>query len=199
MAKLARDALGRKSLTALAERGYYSGPQIRDCQLDGMTPLVPRTVTSGARADGRFDKQDFVYNKRRDEYRCPAGKRAIRRFSSVEKGLTIHTYWSSACPRCPIKNRCTPSDYRRIRRWEHEEVLEAMQRRLDRLPEALKLRRSTVEHPFATIKAWMGATHFLTKTLPKVRTEMSLHVLAYNMKRAIKILGTRTLIQPIRA
>jgi len=199
MAKLARDALGRKSLTALADRGYYSGPQIRDCQLDGMTPLVPRTVTSGARADGRFDKRDFLYNKRRDEYRCPAGKRAIRRFSSVEKGLTIHTYWSSACPRCPIKNRCTPSDYRRIRRWEHEEVLEAMQRRLDRMPEALKLRRSTAEHPFGTIKAWMGATHFLTKTLPKVRTEMSLHVLAYNLKRAMRILGTQPLIQAMRA
>ena len=199
MAKLAREAIGRKSLTALADRGYYSGPQIRDCQVDGMTPLVPKTVTSGARADGRFDKRDFLYNKKRDEYRCPAGQRAIRRFSSLDKGMMIHLYWSSACPKCPLKNRCTPSDYRRIRRWEHEEVLEAMQRQLDRMPEALKLRRSTVEHPFATIKAWMGATHFLTKTLPKVRTEMSLHVLAYNMKRAIKILGTRTLIQAIGA
>jgi len=199
MAKLAREAIGRKSLTALADRGYYSGPQIRDCQLGGMTPLVPKTVTSGARADGRFDKRDFLYNKKRDEYRCPAGQRAIRRFSSLDKGMMIHLYWSSACPKCPLKNRCTPSDYRRIRRWEHEEVLEAMQRQLDRMPEALKLRRSTAEHPFATIKAWMGATHFLTKTLPKVRTEMSLHVLAYNMKRAIKILGTRTLIQAIGA
>jgi hypothetical protein len=163
-----------------------------------MTPLVPRTITSGARADGRFDKRDFLYNKKRDEYRCPAGKRAIRRFSTVEKGLTIHIYWSSACPQCPLKNRCTPSDYRRIRRWEHEEVLEQMQRRLDRMPEALKLRRSTVEHPFGTIKAWMGATHFLMKTLPKVSTEMALHVLAYNIKRAIRILGTLKLIEAIR-
>jgi hypothetical protein len=199
MAKLAREGLGTKSLTALTDRGYYSGPQIRQCQLDGMTPLVPRTVTSGARVDGRFDKRDFLYNKRRDEYRCPAGQRAIRRFSTVDNGLTIRVYWSSACPRCPLKNRCTPADYRHIRRWEHEEVLEAMQRRLDRMPEALKLRRSAVEHPFATIKAWMGATHFLTKTLPKFRTEMSLHVLAYNMKRAMKILGTLTLSQAIRA
>jgi transposase len=199
MANSARDALGTKSLTALADRGYYSGPQVRDCQLDGMTPLVPRTVTSGARADGRFDKRDFLYNRTRDEYRCPAGQRAIHRYSSVEEGLTIRTYWSSACPRCPIKDRCTPSDYRRIRRWEHEEALEQMQRQLDRTPEALKLRRSTVEHPFGTIKAWMGASHFLTKTLPKVRTEMSLHVLAYNIKRAIKILGTQNLILAIRA
>lgn len=199
MAKLAREGLGTKSLIALADRGYYSSAQIRQCYLDGITPLVPKTVTSGARADGRFDKRDFLYNKRRDEYRCPAGQHAIRRFSTVANGLTIHVYWSSACPRCPIRSRCTPADYRRIRRWEHEEVLEGMQRRLDRMPEALKLRRSAVEHPFATIKAWMGATHFLTKTLPKVRTEMSLHVLAYNMKRAMKILGTQPLIRAIRA
>jgi transposase len=198
MANLARDALGKRSLTALADRGYYNGEQIRDVQLDGMTPLVPKTVTSGARADGRFDKRDFLYNKKRDEYRCPAGQRAIRRMSQVEDGRTIHTYWSSACPRCPIKDRCTPSDYRRIRRWEHEEVLEEMQRRLDDMPEALKLRRSTVEHPFGTIKAWMGATHFLMKTLPKVRTEMALHVLAYNIKRAMQILGTLNLIAAIR-
>jgi len=199
MSKLARDALGTKSLTALADRGYYSGEEIRRCQQAGMNPLVPKPLTSGGRADGRFDKRDFVYNAKRNEYRCPAGQRAIWRFSTVENGLTIHKYWSSACPTCAIRSRCTPAPYRRIGRWEHEHVLEAMQRRIDRTPEASKLRRQTVEHPFATLKAWMGATHFLTKTLPKVRTEMSLHVLAYNLKRAIKILGTRPLMQAIRA
>jgi transposase len=198
MAKLARDALGTRSLTALADRGYYTGEEIRNCQQAGMTPLVPKPLTSNPRADGRFDKRDFLYNAKRDEYRCPAGERAIWRFDTVAHGLTIHVYWPSACPRCPLKNRCTPSNYRRIRRWEHEESLEAMQRRLDRTPEASKLRRSTVEHPFGTIKAWMGATHFLTKTLPKVRTEMSLHVLAYNLKRAMKILGTGPLMEAIR-
>jgi transposase len=199
MSKLARDALGTKSLTALADRGYFSGEEIRRCQQAGMNPLVPKPLTSGGRADGRFDKRDFVYNAKRNEYRCPAGERAIWRFSTVEHGLTLHKYWASACPRCPMKARCTPSEYRRITRWEHENVLEAMQRRLDRTPEASRLRRQTVEHPFATIKAWMGATHFLTKTLPKVKTEMSLHVLAYNLKRAMKILGTGPLIQAIRA
>jgi hypothetical protein len=164
-----------------------------------MTPLVPKPLTSGGRADGRFDKRDFVYNAKRNEYRCPAGERAIWRFTRVENGLTIHRYWSSSCPRCPIKARCTPSKYRRISRWEHERVLEAMQRRLDRTPAASRLRRQTVEHPFATLKAWMGATHFLTKTLPRVRTEMSLHVLAYNLKRAMNILGTRALLQAIAA
>jgi transposase len=199
MSKLARDALGTKCLTALADRGYYSGEEIRRCQQAGMNPLVPKPLTSGGRADGRFDKRDFVYNAKRNEYRCPAGQRAIWRFSTVENGLTLHKYWSSACPRCPIRSRCTPAPYRRIARWEHEHVLEAMQRRIDRKPEASKLRRQTAEHPFATLKAWMGATHFLTKTLPKVRTEMSLHVLAYNLKRAMKILGTGPLLQAIRA
>jgi len=199
MSKLAREALGTKTLTALADRGYYSGQEIRRCELAGMNPLVPKPLTSGGRADGRFDKRDFVYNAKRDEYRCPAGERAIWRFSTVEAGLTIHKYWSSACPRCPIRAQCTPAPYRRITRWEHEQVLEAMQRRLDRTPEASKLRRQTVEHPFATLKAWMGATHFLTKTLPKVTTEMSLHVLAYNMKRAMNLLGAKVLLQAIAA
>jgi transposase len=199
MSQRAREAIGTKSLTALADRGYFSGEEIRKCQQAGMTPLVPKPLTSGGRADGRFDKRDFVYNAKRNEYRCPAGERAIWRFTTLEYGLTLHKYWASACPRCPLKGHCTPAKYRRITRWEHEQVLEAMQRRLDRTPEASRLRRQTVEHPFATLKAWMGATHFLTKTLPRVRTEMSLHVLAYNLKRAMNILGTRALLQAIAA
>ena len=113
--------------------------------------------------------------------------------------MTLHKYWSSACPRCPLKAQCTPSDYRRITRWEHEAVLEAMQERLDRSPRPCELRRQTVEHPFGTLKAWMGSTHFLTKTLPRVRTEMSLHVLAYNLKRVMQILGIVPLMQAMRA
>ena len=94
-----------------------------------------------------------------------------------------------------MKARCTPSQYRRIRRWQHEAVLEAMQERLDRQPEMMRVRRQTVEHPFGTIKHWMGWTHFLTKTLARVRTEMSLHVLAYNMKRVMRILGIEELMR----
>ena len=160
---------------------------------------MPKPLTSNSRADGRFDKRDFVYIAKRDAYRCPAGERAIWRFSTIENGLTIHKYWSSACPRCSMKSRCTTSKYRRIARWEHEQVLDDMQRRLERTPEASRLRRQTAEHPFGTLKAWMGATHFLTKTLPRVRTEMSLHVLAYNLKRALSIFGTQPLIAFIRA
>ena len=161
--------------------------------------MVPKPLTSGSKAGGRFDKRDFFYDAKRDEYRCPAGERAIWRFTTVEDGLTISKYWPSACPRCPIKAQCTTSKYRRISRWENEAVLEAMQKRLDRMPEAGKLRRQTVEHPFGTLKGWMGATHFLTKTLPKVRTEMSLHVLAYNIKRLMQILGTARAIEAMRA
>ena len=113
--------------------------------------------------------------------------------------MTLHKYWSSACPKYPIKARCTTGDYRRIARWEHEAVLEAMQDRLDRRPEAMRLRRQTVEHPFATLKAWMGSTHFLTKRLPRVSTEMSLHVLAYNLKRVMQIMGIVPLMQAMRA
>jgi hypothetical protein len=195
MANQARDAIGTKKVTVLADRGYFTGEQIRQCEESGIKTLVPKPVTSNARAEGRFDKRDFVYDAKRDEYRCPAGQRAILRHSRVDDGVRLHLYWTLACPACPIKKQCTTATYRYIKRWEHEHVLDAMQKRLDQTPNASRLRRQTVEHAFGTLKAWMGSTHFLTKTLPKVRTEMSLHVLAYNMKRAISILGVQPLIE----
>ena len=199
MARRTRDVLQGDSLTVLADRGYFSGEQILGCEQVGIATLVPKPLTSGSKADGRFGKRDFVYDAERDEYRCPAGERAIWRFSTVEKGMTIHKYWTSACPQCPLKTQCTPAPYRRVERWEHEDVLDTMQARLDRMPQASRLRRQTAEHPFATLKAWMGSSHFLTKTLPKVRTEMSLHVLAYNMKRMMTIFGVQPLLQAMRA
>jgi len=199
MSKLARDAIGSERLTVLADRGYFDGEEILQCAEEGITTLVPKPLTSNSRADGRFDKRDFIYNADRDEYRCPAGERAIWRMVTVEDGRKMHRYWPSACPRCPLKSRCTPSDYRRITRWQHEQVLDDMQHRLDRIPQASRMRRQTAEHPFGTLKAWMGSTHFLMKTLPKVRTEMSLHVLAYNLKRALNIFGTQLLVAFMRA
>ncbi|CAN0627461.1 transposase [Burkholderia multivorans] len=162
--------------------------------------LVPKSQTSSAKADGRFDRADFVYIAEDDQYQCPAGQRAIYRYSSVEGGnlMTLRTYWSSACPRCPIKSRCTPADYRRIRRWEHEAVLEAMQQRLDHQLNAMKIRRRTVEHVFGTLKHWMGATHLQTRGLGCVAVEMSLHVLAYNLKRVVRILGFSKAMQAMR-
>jgi transposase len=198
MAKQAQAATGTEQLTVLADRGYFKGEEILECEQAGIHALVPKPLTSNSKAEGRFDKRDFVYLAEQNEYRCPAGERAIWRFTTVEKGMTLHKYWPSACPRCPLKAQCTPSDYRRITRWEHEAVLDAMQERLDREPEAMRLRRQTVEHPFATLKAWMGATHFLTKRLPRVSTEMSLHVLAYNLKRVMRIVGVVPLMQAMR-
>jgi transposase len=199
MAHQTCDAIGEDDLTVLADRGYYKGEQILDCEQAGIKTLIPKPQTSGNKAAGMFDKADFRYIPAKDEYRCPAGQRAIWRFTTLEHGLTLHKYWSSACPRCPIKSKCTVGDYRRITRWEHEDVLEAMQKRLNRTPQASRIRRQTVEHPFGTIKAWMGATHFLTKTIPRVSTEMSLHILAYNLKRAMQILGIAPLMKAMRA
>ncbi|RBL67549.1 IS5/IS1182 family transposase, partial [Pseudomonas sp. MWU13-2625] len=190
MAKAARDAMGKRKVKALADRGYFNAPEIKVCDDAGIAAMVPKSLTSGAKADGRFDRGDFIYIATDDQYQCPAGQRATYRYSSIERGgLALRTYWSSACPRCPLKTRCTPADYRRIRRWEHEAVLEAMQQRLDRQPNAMTIRRRTVEHVFGTLKHWMGSTHFQTRTISRVATEMSLHVLAYNFKRVIKILG----------
>ncbi len=194
MAQAAREAMGRAKLQAVADRGYYSGVQIKSCHDAGISTILPKPTTSNAKAEGRFDKADFIYIARDDEYQCPAGQRAIYRFSREENGLLLRRYWSSACPQCPMKAKCTPSDYRRISRWEHEAVLEAVQRRLDRNPEAMTMRRRTIEHVFGTLKYWMGSTHFLTRGLVNVGTEMSLHVLAYNLKRVLSILGiARTL------
>jgi hypothetical protein len=198
MAQKAREATGRHKLTVLADRGYFKGEEILDCERTGIKTLFPKPQTSNNKALGLFDKADFRYIPGRDEYRCPAGQRAIWRFKTVEGGLTLHKYWSSACPKCPIKAQCTSGEYRRIARWEHEHILERMQKRLERTPQASRLRRQIVEHPFGTLKAWMGATHFLTKTLPRVSTEMSLHVLAYNIKRLIRILGTQQVIRAVR-
>jgi transposase len=194
MAKLAKAATGEGELIALADRGYYEGYEILECEQAGVSAVVPKPMTSNNLADGLFDKRDFTYDAKKDVYRCPAGKIATYRFTSEEKGKTLHKYWSSECPHCPMKSRCTRSKYRRIARWEHEDVLDVVQGRLEGAPEAMRLRRQTVEHVFGTLKAWMGSSHFLTKTLSRVQTEMSLQVLAYNIKRAIKILGTRPLI-----
>ena len=146
-----------------------------------------------------FGKRDFIYRPEEDEYECPASERLIYRFSREEKGQMIRRYWSSVCPSCPIRSKCTSAKYRYIRRWEHETVVEALQARLDREPERMRTRRETAEHPFGTIKSWMGSTHFLTRGLSSVSTEMSLHVLAYNLKRVMKIMGAKPLIKAIEA
>ena len=199
MAQQAQAATGCQDLDVLADKGYFKSEELLACQDAGMTPFVPKPSTSASKAEGRFDKQDFVYVAEENAYHCPAGERLSWRFASIEDGMTLHVYWASACQDCRLKAQCTTGQQRRIKRWEHEAVLEMMQQRLDQAPDKLALRRQTVEPPFGTIKAWMGATHFLTKTLRRVSTEMSLHVLAYNLKRVMQVLGVRSLTAAMRA
>ena len=198
MATRTQDTLGEKPLSVVCDRGYYRSEEILACDEAGITTYLPKPQTSGSQAEGRFGKRDFIYVAEDDEYECPAGERLIWRFQAVEKGQVLNRYWSSACPECDLRAQCTTSKYRRVTRWEHEEVLEAAQTRLDLAPEVMRVRRQTAEHPFGTLKAWMGYTHFLTKTLEHVSTEMGLNVLAYNLTRVMNILGPRTLIDAMR-
>jgi hypothetical protein len=199
MAKQAKAVLQAEELAAVADRGYFSSPEILECAEAGITVTLPKPMTSGAKSQGRFGKQDFVYVPEKDVYRCPAGEQLTYRFSAEEHGKTIRRYWTTACPKCPLQSQCTTGSVRRIPRWDHEHLLEVVQERLDANPEAMRMRRETVEHPFGTMKARMGATHFLTKTLPKVATEMALSVLAYNLTRMMNIVGIKPLMAAIGA
>lgn len=197
MARMAHEALGCEELTALADRGYYNGEQVLACEGTGVLPCIPKTIWPGER--GFFTRNDFVYDAKNDHYTCPAGQTLTRgRVRSDRKDDMDHYRHLTACFTCPLKPKCTPDKLKRLKRWAHEDVLDSMQARLDRMPDAMKVRRQTVEHPFGTLKSWMGSTHFLTKTLEKVRTEMSLHVLAYNLKRMIQIFGVGPLMAAIR-
>jgi predicted deacetylase len=198
VAKETKAMLQTDSLEVVADRGYFSGEEILACDQAGITVTLPKPQTSGAKSEGRFGKQDFVYLPEEDVYRCPAGERLQYRFTSVEHVLRLRRYWTNACRTCALKSRCTAAVQRRITRWEHEQVIEAVQRRLDENPQAMRQRRETVEHPFGTTKARMGATHFLMKTLPRVASEMALHVLAYNLTRVMNIMGTGPLMAAMR-
>ena len=194
MASQAREAMGSDELDVVADRGYFKGEEILACDEANITTYLPKPQTSGSVKKGLFSKRDFIYKADDNEYECPAGERLIWRFETEEKGQVLHKYWSSSCPSCPIKSQCTTGENRRIARWEHEAVVEALEARLDREPERMRVRRETVEHPYGTIKSWMGSTHFQMRTLQRVSTEMSLHVLAYNMKRMISLFGVEGLI-----
>lgn len=198
MGRQAKDATGVEHLTVLADRGYFSGAEVLACEGAGVTPICPKPLTSGAKAEGRFGKPDFLYDAPSDTYRCPAGETLAKRSTTIENGLVLNRYWSSHCRSCALKPDCTIGNERRVTRWEHEHVVEAMQDRLDRMPDAMRIRRRTVEHVFGTIKDWMGRSHFKTRRLPNVEAEMSLHVLAYNLKRAIALIGTPGLIAAMR-
>ncbi len=194
-----QEADTRQALLVVADPGYYEGEEIVDCYEAGITALVPKTNTSGSKAKGCYSKEDFRYDAKANEYVCPAGERLTHRFDSVENGKTLSVYWTTRCSDCPLKADCTTGKERRIKRWEKEHVLEAADALLKKNPDAMRQRKRLVEHPYGTIKHWMGSTHFLMRQLPNVQAEMSLHVLAYNLRRAINILGVSRIMEQLQA
>ena len=198
MAGKASEALNAKDLMVLADPGYYKGEEIVDCYEAGITALVPRVDTSGKRGKGQYTRSDFSYDAEKDEYVCPAKERLIYRFSTEDKGRMLRAYWSNQCGSCALKAKCTTGKERRIKRWEKEHILEKADALLKKNPDAMRQRKRLVEHPYGTIKHWMGSTHFLMKRLPNVQAEMSLQVLAYNMRRAINILGTEKIMAELQ-
>ena len=198
MAGQAAAALDTRNLTVIADPGYYKGEEIVDCYAVGIKALVPKVDTSRSKAKGRYSKADFHYDADRNEYICPAKQRLTYRFDSVEHGKTQWVYMTYHCSSCPLQAKCTTSNAKRIKRWEHETVLDAAEVELKQQPDAMRQRKRLVEHPYGTIKHWMGSTHFLMKRLPNVQAEMGLHVLAYNMKRAINILGVAKIMEQLQ-
>jgi len=194
MAKLAKAVIKKDKLEVVADRGYFKSEEVLACDQAGITVTLPKPQTSNNKLRGRFVKQDFRYVSEDDVYFCPADQHLVYHFTNVERGLSLRHYWTNNCQTCSIKEKCTTGKERRITRWEHEHILESAQQRLDENPQKMRQRRETVEHPFGTIKFWMGYTHFQMKTLKHVGTEMALHVLAYNIKRVINIIGIRALI-----
>ena len=198
MADKARSALDAETFTVIADAGYYKGEEIVACYNDGVTALVPKTDTSTSKPKGRYSKVDFRYDAEHNEYICPAGQRLTYRFDSVEDGKRLWVYMTYQCSTCPLQSKCTTGNAKRLKRWEKEHVLDAADALLKNEPDVMRQRKQLVEHPFGTIKHWMGSTHFLMKRLPNVQTEMSLHVLAYNLRRAINVLGVPKIMEQLQ-
>ena len=188
-----RDARGRCRSRLLQQPGDPRVPRGRHHGNSAQAADV------GCQIGGALRQAGLCYLPEEDAYRCPAGERLPYRYTNEEDGKMLRRYWTTACQNCSLKSQCTTGPERRITRWEHEHLLEAVQQRLDANPQAMRQRRETVEHPFGTMKARMGATHFLTKTLPKVAAEMALSVLAYNLTRVMNIVGTKPLMAAIVA
>jgi hypothetical protein len=199
MSNKARDAIGVEKLDVIADRGYFNSQEIKATVDAGITPYVPKSMTSTNHSRGPYDRRDFVYVAQDDEYQCPAGERLPFRSTTTDNGKSMLRYWSSNCKTCELKSKCPPGTERRVSRWEHEEVLEMVQQKMNQNPTMMQTRKQTVEHPYGTLKSWMGATHFQMRGLDRVATEMSLHVLAYNLRRMISHFGVGPLMQIVRA
>jgi len=195
MAQAAKETLGVATLDATADKGYYDGQAIKDCLAQGITPYVPKPHTSVNQQRGLYTKDDFRYDPDQDRYRCPQGAELDFRFATVENGRAMRYYATTACRTCAARALCTSNKGgRRITRWADEHLLDEMAERVKAHPEIVGQRKALSEHPFGTLKRAMGQGYFLMKGLLKVNTEMSLTVLAYNLKRALSLLGVTKLL-----
>jgi hypothetical protein len=199
MGQQAKEALGVDAIEAVVDRGYFNNEEIKSSEESGITTYLPKPRTSNKRTTGYFSKDDFIYHADENYYQCPAGQRLIKHTETMRGTQKLYKYWTNVCGRCALKAKCTPGKERRITRWEHEAVIDRLQKRLEKNPEVMRIRRQTVEHPFGTIKGCAGPQHFKMKTLPHVSTEMSLHVLAYNLKRVINLFGVQGMIEKMQA
>jgi transposase len=197
LATRAKETLQVDSLEVVVDMGYYHGDHIKKCEDDHITVYAEKPETSANQKRGLFHKDLFIYDNNKDSYTCPAGQVLHFRSMLDEGGRLTRYYVTAACRRCPLKAKCTRGEQRRVSRWVHEDVLDRMRQRVRKNPEMMKKRRCIVEHPFGTIKRWMNQGFFLMKGLPKVKTEFSLSVFSYNLKRAIKVLGTEKLIAAV--
>jgi CheY-like chemotaxis protein len=195
MADRTRQSLGQKELQVVADMGYYNHEELKQCEEAGITTYVSKPLVSKNTARGLLGKERFVYQPDQDCYRCPANERLDFRFETQEGEKKFRYYWTKACPRCPLKAQCTTDPrFHRIKRWEHEAVLERLEQRVKANFVLIKLRKQLVEHPFGSMKFWNDQRHFLMRGLEKVRAEFSLSTLAYDIKRALKIVGVRGLM-----
>jgi len=195
MAIRAKEVLDVESLEVVADKGYYNGTEIKDCVDEDIVPFIPETDSSSNSRAGLYGKKDFRYDAENDCYWCPAGKALPYSYQTTSNGQEVRVYIAKGCTKCALKHKCHRNKYsRRIKRWVHEEVLEEMAQRVRAEPDKVKERKSLVEHPFGTIKRSMDQGYFLTRRLWGVRTETSLTMLAYNIKRALALKGTQGLL-----
>ncbi|MFT5258853.1 MAG: hypothetical protein ACI810_000589 [Gammaproteobacteria bacterium] len=195
MSVKAPEATGIDELEVVADRGYFTREEIKPTVDAGITPYIPKSLTSGNAPKGEIDRRDFIYLEEKDEYRCSSGESLPKQTKTMAGTMVTYRYWSKNCGSCGLKSKCTTGKKRRVSRWKYAKVIDSHERRMEASPTMMQLRKQTVEHPFGTIKSWMGATHFKTRRLRNVGTEMALHVLAYNITRMINIMGVKPLIR----
>ena len=202
MSKRAKEILGVEELEVLADKGYYDSVEIKECVDNGITPYIPEPASTVSRdvniPQPSYYKDKFRYDAEEDVYICPGGNKLTFRGVTTQHGRVMRLYKSKDCQGCPAKGRCTRDNSgRTIFRWEHEDILEKMRRRVQANKAKMKMRQQLSEHPFGTIKRSFNQGYMLLKGLEKAGTEVSLTILAYNIKRVINIIGLKGLIAAV--